>query len=304
MAPAILFNPSGPELLRHDGVMNGRVRPYRMSGYEGNLSIKCMVQGAATWETQASRHVVDARTFLVLNEGRRYSLTVGRDEAIETFCAFFTPRLVADIRRSLADDPARLLDDPLALGPQPRVAEHLRPHAPPLLAALRALHAALRGGADDTVLEDIFHTLGRRLILHCADERLAPDRLASARRATREELYRRLCRARDALHAAPGEALPLARLARIAALSPAHFHRSFQAAFGQTPRGYLAGLRLDRAADLLCNSDRPILQIAAEVGLASVGSFTSAFGRRFGAPPGRFRALRRPRRAWSDDSQA
>jgi AraC-like DNA-binding protein len=83
-------------------------------------------------------------------------------------------------------------------------------------------------------------------------------------------------------------------LARAAHLSPAHFSREFRAAFGETPHQYLLTRRLERAAELLRNTDRSVADICFTVGLSSVGSFTTSFGRTFGLSPTVYRAAHPP----------
>jgi len=86
------------------------------------------------------------------------------------------------------------------------------------------------------------------------------------------------------------EPLDVRALARAARLSPAHFSREFHREFGQTPHQYLLHRRLERAAELLRNTDRTVADICFTVGLKSVGSFTSSFGRMFGVSPTAYRA--------------
>src|SRR6187402_625555 len=90
---------------------------------------------------------------------------------------------------------------------------------------------------------------------------------------------RHLTRAKDLADARYFEALDVEELARAARLSPAHFSREFRRAFGQTPHQYLLHRRLERAAELLRNTDRSVADVCFTVGLKSVGSFTTSFGR-------------------------
>jgi AraC-like DNA-binding protein len=96
---------------------------------------------------------------------------------------------------------------------------------------------------------------------------------------------RHLVRARDLADHSYAEPLVVADLARAAGLSSAHFSRSFRRAFGVTPHGYLLTRRLERAASLLRNTDHSVARICAEVGLSSLGSFTSSFTRTYGCSP-------------------
>jgi AraC-like DNA-binding protein len=105
---------------------------------------------------------------------------------------------------------------------------------------------------------------------------------------------RHLLRARDLADARYREPLDVPALARAAHLSPAHFSREFRRVFGETPHQYLLTRRLERAAALLRNTDRTVADICLAVGLRSVGSFTSSFGRTFGLSPTAYRDAHPP----------
>jgi AraC-like DNA-binding protein len=105
---------------------------------------------------------------------------------------------------------------------------------------------------------------------------------------------RHLLRAKDLADARYREPLDVPALARAAHLSPAHFSREFRRAFGETPYQYLLTRRLERAAALLRNTDRSVADICLTVGLTSVGSFTTSFGRAYGLSPTAYRAAHPP----------
>jgi AraC-like DNA-binding protein len=106
---------------------------------------------------------------------------------------------------------------------------------------------------------------------------------------------RHLLRAKDLVDARYREPLDVQALARAAKLSPAHFSREFRRAFGESPHQYLLIRRLERAAALLRTTDhRSVADICFTVGLRSVGSFTTSFGRMFGMSPTAYRAAHPP----------
>jgi AraC family transcriptional regulator len=86
------------------------------------------------------------------------------------------------------------------------------------------------------------------------------------------------------------EDLSLDVLSARASLSPAHFQRTFQALIGETPKKYVARLRLERAAFRLLIQDATLLDIALDCGFQNHETFTRAFRRRFGMPPSSYRA--------------
>jgi AraC-like DNA-binding protein len=101
---------------------------------------------------------------------------------------------------------------------------------------------------------------------------------------------RHLLRAKDLADARYREPLGVDDMARAAGLSRAHFSREFRAAFGESPHTYLLTRRMERAAALLRNTDRSVAEICLDVGLQSVGSFTTSFKRTYGMTPTDYRA--------------
>src|SRR5262249_35834420 len=85
------------------------------------------------------------------------------------------------------------------------------------------------------------------------------------------------------------EPLRLRDLARVAMLSPFHFHRVFQALLGSTPAAFVQRLRLAKALGIL-SPPRPasLTAIALACGFSSSSDFSRSFKRRFGVPPSSF----------------
>ena len=105
--------------------------------------------------------------------------------------------------------------------------------------------------------------------------------------------YVHLLRAKDEIDRRFAEPLDVATLARTALASEAHFARSFKRAFGETPMRYLTRRRIERAADLLRETDSPITQICLDVGFTSLGSFSTAFRELMREPPTAYRERHR-----------
>ena len=101
---------------------------------------------------------------------------------------------------------------------------------------------------------------------------------------------RDLLRAKDLADARYFDPLEVDDLARAAGFSRAHFSREFRRAFGESPHTYLLTRRMERAAALLRNTDYSVARICFDVGLQSVGSFTTSFTRTYGVSPTAYRA--------------
>jgi AraC-like DNA-binding protein len=108
-------------------------------------------------------------------------------------------------------------------------------------------------------------------------------------RAT-EDRNRRMLRARDAMDRAFALPLDVPALARVAHISPAHFSRQFRETFGETPHRYLQRRRVERAMELLRETNRSVTTICFDVGFKSLGTFSRTFHAIVGEPPSTYRA--------------
>ncbi|ALL63485.1 transcriptional regulator, AraC family [Paraburkholderia caribensis MBA4] len=99
----------------------------------------------------------------------------------------------------------------------------------------------------------------------------------------------RLARVLDHIYDHLDEPLDIDRLAGIACLSPYHWHRIYQAMYGETVATTVRRLRLHRAAGFLANGSMPIAEIAGRSGYSSLQSFTRTFSAVYGMPPALYR---------------
>ena len=89
------------------------------------------------------------------------------------------------------------------------------------------------------------------------------------------------------------EPLDLECTAQEFGLSPFHFLRLFRQVLGVTPHQYLVRARLRHAATLLAELDRPITDIAFDVGFNDLSNFVRTFHRAAGLSPRAYRRLAR-----------
>lgn len=81
----------------------------------------------------------------------------------------------------------------------------------------------------------------------------------------------------------------LSALAALVGMDPRRFTGAFRAAFGLSPWQYVLRARLDAAARMLRHGDEPVTEIALATGFATPSHLATAFARRFGTPPSRWR---------------
>jgi AraC family transcriptional regulator len=81
----------------------------------------------------------------------------------------------------------------------------------------------------------------------------------------------------------------LRTIAQEASLSPYYFTRQFTAFVGVPPYRYLIRLRIDRATELLRDTELTVTQICHRVGFNSLSHFTTTFRQHTGVSPSAYR---------------
>jgi AraC-like DNA-binding protein len=116
------------------------------------------------------------------------------------------------------------------------------------------------------------------------------NRAAPPRRAARGLPSRVLQDVLDFIEANLADEVPLARIARVAGLSPRHFCTSFARSTGVTPHRYLLMRRIEKAKELMLKGER-LADVAFNCGFSSQQHFTSMFRRVTTMPPGAWLSL-------------
>lgn len=86
------------------------------------------------------------------------------------------------------------------------------------------------------------------------------------------------------------EKITLDDLARTAHLSKRHFQRIFQECIGRSPIDHLLHVRVQKSAELLRHSSKPITDIAFDCGFSDSNYFTRQFRKIMHQTPGEYRA--------------
>ena len=101
-----------------------------------------------------------------------------------------------------------------------------------------------------------------------------------------------LRRVTDYLAAHLAEDIPLQILSDLVKLSRSYFSRAFKVSTGLAPHQWLLQARISKAKQLLLETDRPLAQIAIDVGFADQAHFTRTFRREAGESPGAWQRVR------------
>jgi AraC family transcriptional regulator len=149
---------------------------------------------------------------------------------------------------------------------------------------------ALKAEAESNYLSGPLYgdSLGMALSAHLASKYSASDRSANYRGGMSPHTLRRVI---EHIECNLENTLRVASLAEIAGLSQYRFAHNFRSAIGVPPHQYVLRTRLDRAKQMLRETNLPILEIAYSVGCQSSSRFHSLFRRETGTNPSAYRAL-------------
>jgi AraC-like DNA-binding protein len=160
--------------------------------------------------------------------------------------------------------------------------------APPLpeLMVLGELAQAAADGRSDIGLDEIGQIFANRFVEMVSGQRNAPApaKARDRRRAVETALW---------IDANSHHQIDLDAAAAQADISPFHFLRLFSGVLGVTPHQYLVRSRLRHAARLLADDQRPVTDVAYDVGFGDLSNFVRTFHRAAGVSPRKFREASR-----------
>lgn len=158
----------------------------------------------------------------------------------------------------------------------------------PPLPQLVAVLADAQSARDDDDAE-AFNEIRMRLATTVATL-LTPR---ARQRAPSAQDERRITAALRHIEAHAEDKLGVATLARVAAMSPYHFLRTFRQVTGVTPHQFILRTRLYRAALRLRTGNERIAAIAFDCGFNDLSTFNHRFRRMVGVAPGDYRRRKR-----------
>ena len=260
----------------------------------GQASITAAVRGEGIWATVHQRYVLRPGVRLVLDEGDLDVLTIDAPAPLETFCVLFRTGFLRELASEMQADLAVALDGPEGVADEePRLFAGIHPNTDSVGAAMDRLRSCVMARASAFELEQEFFAAGCALLRSDAEFRSRSARVTATRASTRLEILKRVSRGRDYIESHLSDHVCLRDIARAAAMSAYHFHRSFAEVFGETPHEYTTRRRLAVAKHLLTSSDLPIGDVAFAAGFGGPTSFSATFRRHEACSPTAFRLTRR-----------
>jgi AraC family transcriptional regulator len=201
----------------------------------------------------------------------------GEGEELDILSVRFPPALLRRVAAENETDPTSV-----------RYRDDAKVEDPVLVRLGQAIRQQMEsdGAVSTVVLTSIVESIVTRLfVAHCAeDHAVAASGPLSTETLNRVRAYVRAHLADD---------VTVGDLAGCANMGVSHFTRLFKQTVGQSPYQYVLHERVNAARRRLRSTERPIAQIALDVGFSSQSHLTRRFKKVVGTTPGRYRTAHR-----------
>jgi len=231
-------------------------------------SISFVRKGSFGYHCRGKSHDLVAGSLLIGSPGVEFVCTHDHVCGDECLSFFFEPELVETV-----GDRAEAWQ----VGATPPLAE---------LMVLGELAQASADGRSDIGLDEVGHLIAQRLVEVVSGRSKQPAKATARdrRRAVEAALW---------IDTNSHREIELEDAARQAEVSPFHFLRLFSSVLGVTPHQYLLRSRLRHAARQLADDDKPVTDVAYDVGFNDLSNFVRTFHRAAGVSPLKFRQASR-----------
>lgn len=274
----------------YSGTRNNKYNQQTISDF----SIRFVFSGNEKYHIGKRQLSIHSDSFLILNKGTQYSSVADSAIPVQSFGISFDDKFLQDFKNTwqLKDDTLiNISKYPYAGRYENEFDETIYPFKGDLLFNVTHLKYHLDRGLQDELLinEYLHHCLINYFQIFNEEIFQKAQRLNFLNRSTKIEILRRLNLAKEYLYTNYNNNIRLEELAEYACLSVTHLLRTFKQAFHATPHQFLVQIRLQRAVDLLKNTDYPVNEIVNMIGFDCPSSFIRLFRDRFKTTPLKYR---------------
>jgi AraC-like DNA-binding protein len=251
--------------------------------YTSTYSIKFVLSGCERYRIGKRVHLITSNHYLLVRNGTDVHYLSSPNSIAAS--VFMTPELIEDVFHTLSRRPEDILEGSEPLSTELEPFEDVYHAEDNIGRSMQAWCRHAIASKEEMLLgESFFYSLAEKLV-H-AQSRLRHQflKLDHHRAPVRHELQRRLIAGRNFLLDRWNSRCSLDEVARVACLSPYHFHRLFRQVFGITPVKFHLRYRCERATQLLM-AGTSVGECALLLGFADIHTFSKVYRRAMGVPP-------------------
>lgn len=288
-APAFDMEHYNKKFSESNIVINAVAKTVHYPEHWGPLSIKTVIKGEEYYQLNSATYKVNPHNYLLLNEGTYYSSFIDSENSTESFTLNFTQQFLNDAVGSVVQDDVLNIDYENKLT-RVEVIEKLYFFDPAIKKYLSQLKSLTQDFYNKPLeIEELHHCIIKRILLSQTSVRKELAAVKKQKFSTREELYKRLHRAKDHLDSCYHKNISIDELAQITFMNPSYFLRQFKSFFKITPRQYLINRRLETAYDMLQKGTYSVTEVCHEIGYQDISSFGKLFKQAYKKAPEEFR---------------
>lgn len=278
---------------KHNIIFNALSGKSNCERHVGCLSFKTILSGEEWYTIDHRQIVVRPGHFLMLNNDQEYACNIEGPEKTAILSVFFREEFAGKVLRDMLCNEEILLDSYADVETKnPEFFQTLSTIDFTLQQKLQRLIAVLdEFGYDAHMVDEHLLFLLYELISKHKTAVGYTNKVNAVKPATRMEIYKRLCMAKDFMHSMFMDKSGLDSITNTACLSTPQLIRQFKAVFNITPHQYLTQIRLGHAERLLKESSTPVHDIARACGFENTSAFCRLFRKTYGVSPQVFRTM-------------
>ncbi|MGK2863923.1 MAG: helix-turn-helix domain-containing protein [Chitinophagaceae bacterium] len=271
-------------MMANNFIIHQQARQYQWSG-ECYLSIKSFYNGSAKYSVQQREYTVNDNNYLILNDCTKYNLIIDNKSPIESFCVFFIPEFVSQVVSESNSLEEHLLNFSIKKSGGVKLIERNYLHEGQVSQVLQQGRELSMLTTSEIEMEEFYLRLLNAILFRNGNSLKEANRLKSKKKNTREEIYRRVCFAKDFIDCNYSENLTLKKISQVAMLSENHLLRNFNLVFKISPFQYITQLKITEAKRQIILTDRSVAEIALTLGYTSLSNFSYYFKSIVGMSP-------------------
>lgn len=257
----------------------------------GPLSIFMNLSGESICRVSNHSVKIPESSYFLTNAKDYYTLEIESEKNIKTFNIHFGESFVENIFKDLIQPSDKLITDPFHTALSPiNFYSKLYPKTVGLKAIILKIFNHQKEDHYPALLFEEHLSELAFYLLHSHREVLKEiEKLPYTKQSTKTEIFKRVNFAVDYMQSFYLNDLTLEELSSTACMSKFHFLRLFKIIFQRTPYQFIIELRLNKAKELLLNTDIPINLIATTLNFENLSSFSRLFYQRHKIYPNKFR---------------
>ncbi|MEN0005991.1 MAG: AraC family transcriptional regulator [Bacteroidota bacterium] len=269
-------------------IIYSSVKSFEYENWSDSVTIKYVLQGKEIYHLDGKEYPVNQGQLLLFDGARRVGVSIQEKEVVEGICIFLDVEMLAKYEHYQKHKVDQLIDQPAPLTSRWQLAAESYPAAFCNMSTLLERIFEHRKNLTLEAIDQYCWQFAALIWEHSQQAERQQQQIVATRKATREELYKRLLIAISYIHDHLAQKLRIAAIAQAACLSEFHLMRSFKQCFGWSMQQYIQHCRLEKAQRMMASKRYSLSQIALACGFADLQYFSRVFKKVHGVAPSRW----------------